>query len=76
MAARKEDRNIREAFANECRTLRISKKIKLRELSLKTGLSTSYLCGILKGKKTPPIDNATKISKALGYNLNSLKRYV
>lgn len=72
---------------NDMKSHRISKKLSMKELSLKTGISERYLYFIENVEKTPSLKTAKKISSALdttmdsiffwpGIELKVLKRYV
>ncbi|MCH2045016.1 MAG: helix-turn-helix domain-containing protein [Saprospiraceae bacterium] len=61
---------IRLIFGFKTRYLRLQKKLSYQELSKMTGLSTSYLNDIEKGKRYPKPDKITNLAIALGVDYN------
>lgn len=53
---------------SQIRTIRLQKGISQLELSLRAGLSQSFLASLEKGKKTPSVATMFKIANALGVN--------
>lgn len=65
-----EDQIIRLIFGFKLRYLRQQKDLSYQELSDTTGLSTSYLNDIEKGKRYPKPDKITALASALGVDYN------
>lgn len=63
---------IRLILAFKVKQLRLENKLSYQELSNKTGLSTSYLSDIEKGKRYPKPDKITALGKALNVDYNYL----
>lgn len=67
-----EEQVIRLVFGFKVRYLRRQKKLSYQELSGITGLSTSYLNDIEKGKRYPKPNKISRIAEALGVDYNYL----
>jgi len=60
-------------YNNKMRILRKQKGMTLTELSVKTGLSSGYLCHLEKGsRKNPSSIVMEKIAKELGKNVQEI----
>jgi transcriptional regulator with XRE-family HTH domain len=60
------------------KSIRKKKGISLKQLSYKTGISTTHLCDIERNFKMPSLIYAIKIAKALNVNIDTIyeiKRY-
>ncbi len=64
--------NVRLLFGLKLKQLRIDKKLSLSDLSLKSGLSVSYINEIEKGKKYPKPDKIKALAKAMEVEINML----
>lgn len=60
-------------FAMKFSKYRLLRNVKFRELEEMTGMRIPYLCDISKGKKKVSLDQALKISGALGFSLDDMK---
>jgi len=65
--------NTRLLFGLKLKQLRIDKKLSLSELSIKSGLSVSYINEIEKGKKYPKPDKIKSLARALEVTPEELK---
>lgn len=61
-------------FGNAISRQRKKLGLTQEKLSLKTGLSRSYIADTESGRYTPSLNSAYKIAKALNSDLNSLLR--
>lgn len=66
----KEEKIIRLIFGFKTRYLRLQKGYSYQELSKKTGLSTSYLNDIEKGKRYPKPDKISTLADAFEVDYN------
>ena len=64
--------NIRLLFGLKLKQLRIDKKLSLSDLSLKSGLSVSYINEIEKGKKYPKPDKIKALASAMEVEITAL----
>lgn len=59
-------------IGDRIRFFRQNKKLTLKELSLKAGLSISFLSDIENGRRLPSLENLSKIAEALDVSLSDL----
>ncbi len=64
--------HIRLLFGLKLKQLRIDKSLSLNDLSIKSGLSISYINEIEKGRKYPKSDKIMALSEAFGVDYDSL----
>jgi transcriptional regulator with XRE-family HTH domain len=60
------------SIAKNIKTLRLSKKISLQELSKLTGLTRGYLSKVERARKAPPFSTLNKVALTLGVDVTSL----
>ena len=70
LVMQKDSKIIKLILGFKLRHLRLSQDLSYQELATKTGLSTSYLNDIEKGKRYPKPDKTTIIADALGVDYN------
>jgi transcriptional regulator with XRE-family HTH domain len=61
-----------ESLGTRIRNLRKTKRLSLRTLSEKSGISAGFLCDVELGKRSMTIDTLKKIAKALEVTPSSL----
>ena len=68
--------DVKLTLGMKLKILRISKKMELKEVSEKSGISIAELSNIENDKNKPQIATIQKLSKAFDYDYNQLYDYL